>query len=189
LSGSKNGKIPSPVNHGFQILIVHIGYIFQLHIIGCNWVNQSGFFKKSFRFFITHRFPPGHVRLIPSILSILRQGISNLCFRNFKSSSILKVNWLIFKKKLQSVLLWVEPMYWSTDGTGVKTGLNISCSETNSCLRKKWMVLYYGSGFWVPFFALRATQGRQGSGFWIQISAQLGAGDGQSKISGNFLRC
>jgi hypothetical protein len=68
-------------------------------------------------------------------------------------------------------------MYWLTDGADVKTGLNIPFSETYSCLKKKWMVLYCGSGFRVL-----------GSRFWIQISAQLGAGDGQSKISGNFLR-
>jgi len=63
MSGGKDGKIPSPVNHGFQVLIVHIGYVFQLHIKGCTWINQSGCFKKSFRLFITKVRNSGQISL------------------------------------------------------------------------------------------------------------------------------
>jgi len=39
LSRGKNGKAPSQINHGFDILFIHIRNIFHGNIIGSLWIN------------------------------------------------------------------------------------------------------------------------------------------------------
>ena len=40
LPGGKYGEVPAQVNHGLDVLVVHIGYIFQMDAIGRRRINN-----------------------------------------------------------------------------------------------------------------------------------------------------
>jgi hypothetical protein len=56
LSGREYGKVTSQVNHGLDVVVVHIGNIFQRNVIRGRRVNHARFFKIAFRLIITHHY-------------------------------------------------------------------------------------------------------------------------------------